>query len=407
MEIQSQQPQPYEPPQTKGASFPKTCFNGFNTLCGVGILTVPYALSKGGWLSLLLLIFVALLCYYTGLLLQRCMKSDPLIKTYPDIGQVAFGWKGRVVISTFLYLEIFLTVVEFLIMEGDNLHKLFPNFDIFGKKIGGKQEFIILAALVILPTTWIKNLGFLAYFSACGAISSVILLLAVLWGGVFDGIGFHERGDLWNWSGIPTTVSLFTFCFLGHAIFPTICNSMEKKSQFPRVLLISFILSTISYGSMSVIGYLMFGKNLASQVTLNMPTKNVSSKIAIFTTLLIPITKYALFVAPIATTVEEMFSFQNSMIKSCLIRTCLVISTLVVALVVPFFGHVMAFIGAFVGVIMSILLPCLCYWKIVIGFRNFGGEWLMILMIVLSGAFVGVVGTCTALMNIIKEVRAK
>ncbi|KAI3502488.1 hypothetical protein L1887_30580 [Cichorium endivia] len=401
--------QSHEPSPTKGTTFLRTCFNGVNTLSGVGILSVPYALSKGGWLSLLLLLLVALLCFYTGILLRRCMDSDPLIKTYPDIGQVAFGRKGRAVISTFMYLELFLVAVAFLIMEGDNLHKLFPkeSFDIFGMKIGGKQGFVLVTALVVLPTTWLRSLGVLAYVSVGGVIASLILVLAVLWGGVFDGIGFHERGELLDWNGLPTTISLFTFCYCGHAVFPTLCNSMKDKSQFPKVLLVCFILSTISYGSMAILGYLMFGEHLASQVTLNLPAEKISSKIAIYTTLMNPITKYALVIAPIATSVEETFPFRESKMMSCLIRTCLVISTVVVALLVPFFGYVMAFIGAFLSITVSILFPCLCYWKISVGFKKFGVEIMVILVILFIGTFVAITGTYTALTNIVNEVQTK
>ncbi|KAI3714283.1 hypothetical protein L1987_72880 [Smallanthus sonchifolius] len=409
-ESQNQHPQSHDdPPSTKGTTFIRTCFNGVNTLSGVGILSVPYALSKGGWLSLLLLLLVALLCFYTGLLLRRCMDSDPLIKSYPDIGQVAFGRTGRAIVSTFLYLELFFVAVEFLIMEGDNLHKLFPkeSFVVLGNKVGGKQGFVLLSAVVVLPTTWLRSLGVLAYVSTGGVMASLILVLAVFWGGAFDGIGFHERGDVWNWSGLSTAISLFTFCYCGHAIFPTICNSMKDKSQFPKVLVVCFIVSTISYGSMSIFGYLMFGEHLTSQVTLNLPTKYISSKIAIYTTLINPVSKYALVLAPIATAVEETFPFRESKMISCLIRTCLVTSTVFVALLVPFFGHVMAFIGAFLSITVSILVPCLCYWKMVIGFNKFGVELMMILMILLFGSVVAIVGTYTALTDIIKEIQPK
>ncbi|KAL4569517.1 hypothetical protein LXL04_025156 [Taraxacum kok-saghyz] len=409
METQNQHSQSHEQSPTKGTTFLRTCFNGVNTLSGVGILSVPYALSKGGWLSLLLLLLVALVCFYTGLLLRRCMNSDPLIRTYPDIGQVAFGRKGRAIISTFMYLELFLVAVEFLIMEGDNLHKLFPKecFNVFGMKIGGKQAFVLGTALVVLPTTWLRNLGVLAYVSASGVIASVILVLAVFWGGAFDGIGFDERGEILNWSGLPTTISLFTFCYCGHAVFPTLCNSMKDKSQFSKVLLVCFVLSTITYGMMAILGYLMFGEHIQSQVTLNLPTKNISSNIAIYTTLMNPITKYALVISPIATSVEETFPFRESKMMSCLIRTCLVISTVFVALLIPFFGYVMAFIGAFLSITVSILFPCLCYWKIAIGFKKFTMEMSVILMILFIGTFVAVVGTYNALTNIINEVHTK
>ncbi|KAA8529421.1 hypothetical protein F0562_033780 [Nyssa sinensis] len=364
IESQNRPQQPQLP--GKGTSLLRTCFNGLNALSGVGILSIPYALSEGGWLSLIILFLVAILCFYTGLLLRRCMDAHPLIKTYPDIGELAFGGIGRVMVSTFMYLELYLVAVEFLILEGDNLNKLFPNisFHFAGQDFGGKQIFVLLSALIILPTTWLKSLGLLAYVSACGVLASLVLVGSVFWAGAVDGVGFHENGKVLNWRGIPTAMSLFTFCYCGHAVFPTLCNSMKDRSQFPKVLLVCFVLSTISYGSMAVLGYLMFGENLMSQVTLNLPTRNLSSKIAIYTTLINPITKYAIVMSPIATAMEDTFPFRNSRSISFLIRTFLVISTVFVALTVPFFGYVMAFIGAFLSISVSILFPCLCYLKI-------------------------------------------
>jgi vesicular inhibitory amino acid transporter len=33
------------------------------------------------------------------ILLKNCLESSPGLKTYPDIGQIAFGVTGRLVIS--------------------------------------------------------------------------------------------------------------------------------------------------------------------------------------------------------------------------------------------------------------------------------------------------------------------
>ncbi|XP_042048922.1 amino acid transporter AVT1J-like isoform X2 [Salvia splendens] len=228
------------PPQKNGASFITTCINGLNALTGIRLLSIPYALSHGGWLSLITLTVIAMICFYTALLLKKCMDSNSLIKTYPDIGEHAFGKKGRALISIFMYLELFLLAVEFLILEGDNLHKLFPytNVRVWGKTIGGKPMFIILTALVMLPTTWLRNLSLLAYVSAGGILAYLILIATVFWIGAFENVGFHEKEALWRYNRMPTAVSLYTFCYCGHAVFPTICTSMKDKTQFPKVLLV-------------------------------------------------------------------------------------------------------------------------------------------------------------------------
>ncbi|KAK4791197.1 hypothetical protein SAY86_031610 [Trapa natans] len=388
----------------KGTTFLRTCFNGLNALSGVGILSIPYALSRTGWLSLPLLFIVAMLCWYTGLLLHRCMESNPLIKTYPDIGGLAFGPKGRAMVCIFMYIELYMVAVEFLILEGDNLDKLFPHtgFKVAGLKIGGKQGFVLLAALLILPTTWLRSLGALAYISVGGVVASVVLVGCVLWVGAADhGVGFHEKGTMFDWSGVPMTMSLFAFCYCGHAVFPTLRSSMKERSQFSRVILVCFVTTTVTYGSMAVLGYLMYGQHLESQVTLNLPVKEIGSKLAIYTTLISPLTKYAVIISPIATAIEEVRPIKGSRPMSLLIRTSILISTVIVALTIPFFGYVMAFIGAFLGVTVSILLPCFCYLSLNTAARSFGVELVAIGFVVVFGITVSVVGTYTALKEII------
>ncbi|QCD86739.1 solute carrier family 32 [Vigna unguiculata] len=307
----------------------------------VGILSVPYALASGGWLSLALLFSIAAAAFYTGLLIKRCMDMNTNIKTYPDIG--------------------------FLILEGDNLSNMFPNakVSIAALTIAGKQFFVILVALIILPTVWLDNLSLLSYVSASGVFASLLIILSITWTATFDGVGFHHKGTLVHWNGLPTAVSLYAFCYCAHPVFPTLYNSMENKHQFSNVLIVCFVLTTVGYASMAIVGYLMFGDGAESQITLNLPLDKVSSKLAIYTTLVNPISKFALMATPITNALKDLLpkTYKNR-VTSILLSTVLVMSTTVVALTVPFFGSLMSLVGAFLSVTASILLPCLCYLKI-------------------------------------------
>ncbi|GMH22722.1 hypothetical protein Nepgr_024565 [Nepenthes gracilis] len=393
----------------KGTTFLRTCFNGLNTLAGIGLLSTPYALSEGGWLSLLFLFALAVLFFYTGLLIHRCMEANPLIRTYPDIGGLAFGWKGRTLISIFMYLELYFAAVEFLILGGDSFEKLFPNTTLFaGVKLSVKQGFTVLSALVVLPTTWLKSLGLLSYVSACGVFASIAVICCVFWVGAVDGVGFHERGVLFHRSGLVTAVSMYAFCYCGHPVFPTLRNSMKDRSQFPKVLINCFFLSCLGYGSMAVLGYLMYGQNIKSQVTLNLPLRNISSQIAIYTTVINPLTKYAVIITPVAAAIEEKLScFITSRLISLVIRTALVLSTLVVALTIPFFDSVMAFIGSFFGVVVAILFPCLCYLKLNGPWRRLGLELIILALVLLVGSLIGTVGTYNSVRRIIRDLRGE
>ncbi|VAI84466.1 unnamed protein product [Triticum turgidum subsp. durum] len=393
-------------PSKSGTSFLKTCFNGVNALSGVGILSIPYALSQGGWLSVLMFTTIAVICFYTGILLQRCIDSSSLVKTYPDIGELAFGRKGRIIVAIFMYLELYLVAIDFMILEGDNLEKLFPSVDfhVAGLKIGGKQGFVLIFSLLVLPTTWFRSLSALAYVSVGGIMASVILIAAVIWVGAFDGVGFHERGVLVHWAGIPTAMSLYSFCFSGHAVFPMIYTGMSNRKMFPTVLLLCFIICTLSYGLMGVVGYLMYGESLKSQVTLNLPSRNLSSSIAIYTTLINPFTKFALLVTPIAEAIEDTLHVGKNKAISVSIRTSLVVSTTIVALVVPYFAYAVALTGSFLSGTATMLLPCICYLKIRSRTcRKVGFEQVVCVGIIVVGVGLVVVGTSSSLKQIIQS----
>ncbi|KAL2898564.1 Amino acid transporter AVT1I [Bienertia sinuspersici] len=384
------------------SSFFKVFFNGLNALSGVGILSVPYALASGGWLSVTLLFVVAIAAFYTGILIKRCMENDSTIRTYPDIGERAFGKVGRTVISTFMCTELYLVVTGFLILEGDNLHNLFPELKlgVGSLSLGGKESFVLIVALVILPTVCLDDLSVLSYISATGVLASVVILVSILWVGTFDGVGFHCKGDLLNLSGIPTAVSLFGFCYCAHPVFPTLYNSMQKKHQFSNVLLLCFLCSTIGYASMAIIGYLMFGSKVESQITLNLPTERLSSMIAIYTTMVNPLSKYALMLEPVVNATESWFPiYHKKKYFKLLIRTGLVASQVIVALTVPFFGYLMSLVGAFLSISASITLPCLCYLKI--SGSHLRGEGLLVVGTIGFSILVTIFGTYTSLLQII------
>ncbi|KAI9120778.1 hypothetical protein K1719_007811 [Acacia pycnantha] len=210
-------------------SFIKTCLNCLNALSGVGILSVPYALASGGWLSLILLFIIAMSTFYT----------------------------------------------------------------------------------------------------ASGVFASFIIICSIFWTATIDGVGFNHRGTLINWEGIPTAVSLYTFCYCAHPVFPTMYNSTRRKPQFSNVLLVCFVLSTFGYAAMAIFGYLMYGSDVQSQITLDLPVNRLSSKVAIFTTLVNPMAKYALMVTPITNALKEILpadgTCKKSRLTNILIGTALVI----------------------------------------------------------------------------------
>jgi vesicular inhibitory amino acid transporter len=393
-------------PISQQCSFGQSLMNGMNVLCGVGILSTPYAIREGGWLGLLVLFGFSVLSCYTGVLLKRCLESGPGLETYPDIGQAAFGTKGRILVSIILYLELYACCVEYIILDSDNLASLFPNthLDFAGIQLPAQTLFAILTAFVVLPTVWLRDLSILSYISAGGVIASALVFICLLWVGTVDHVGFHHRGSLLSLANLPVAIGLYGYCYSGHAVYPNIYTSMKNRSQFTVMLIASFTICTIMYAATALMGYTMFGDATKSQFTLNMPTRFAASKLAVWTTVVNPLTKYALTITPVALSIEELMPTTRlkSQWISVIIRTILVISTLAVALLIPFFGYVMALIGSLLTMLVALILPCACFMSIV-GKKITKLEFTLCILIITVGVVAATFGTYSAMAGILNS----
>ncbi|XP_020590801.1 vacuolar amino acid transporter 1-like [Phalaenopsis equestris] len=388
------------------SSYGQAVINGVNVLCGVGILSAPYAVKEGGWMGMSILFTYAVLAFYTGMLLRHCLDSRPGLETYPDIGQAAFGTPGRIILSITLYLELYACCVEHIILESDNLSSLFPNahLDISGLHLNSHLVFALLTTLIVLPTTWLRDLSVLSYISAGGVIATLLVAVCLFWLGLVDQVGFKNEGSSLNLSGISLAVGLYGYSYSGHAVFPNIYSSLKKPNDFPAVLFTSFFICTLLYAGVAVMGFFLFGESTQPQFTLSMPHGFVVSKIAVWTTVVNPLTKYALSLTPMALSLEELIPQDNlkSHLYSISIRTVLTLSTLIVALTIPFFGLVMALIGSLLTMLVSFVFPCICFLSIVRG-KATQTQVVMCILIVAVGLVSSGFGTFSAVSKIVNS----
>ncbi|KAF8656768.1 hypothetical protein HU200_060492 [Digitaria exilis] len=229
-------PPPSPSPASSKTGFLKTCFNGVKCSLRDRVTVHPLRTITGRLVKPGIFLAIAIVCCYTGNPPTTLHGSEPLVTTYPDIGALAFGRRGRLAVAIFMYLELFLVAVDFLILEGDNLHKLFPDagFHVGGLHVSAKQGFVLAATLAVLPTTWFSSLGVLAYVSAAAALASVVLVASVMWVAVFDGVGFHERGRLVHWAGLPACCQPLLVLLQWTCCLPMIYNGMKDRKKIPN-----------------------------------------------------------------------------------------------------------------------------------------------------------------------------
>ena len=102
------------------ASTFETFWNICNTIQGLPILVIPYAVKNGGYLAILTLLLVAAASNYTGKIIVRCLyETDPksgkrkrVRSSYADVGNAFLpNIGGHLVLATQFIELLFVTAV--------------------------------------------------------------------------------------------------------------------------------------------------------------------------------------------------------------------------------------------------------------------------------------------------------
>ncbi|KAD1189678.1 hypothetical protein E3N88_43177 [Mikania micrantha] len=356
-----------ELPITFGCSVTQTVFNSVNVMVGVGVLSMPNTIAQAGWVGMGMLLLFAAMCCYTAYLMKDCFESKETIKSYPDIGEAAFGKYGRLIIAIILYTSLYAYCVEFIILEGDNITSLLPGVSLHlgGLNLDSVHFYAILSAVVMGLTLLVKNARVISLLSATGVVATVMVILCVFWLGTVN-VGFHENGPPVKLGGIAFALGVYGFCFSGHCVFPNIYQSMADKTKFTKAMIICFVLCVLMYGVVAIMGFLMFGEQSLSQITLNMPEDAIASKVALNLFVSLTFYTYALLMNPLASAIEELLPTKvaNSYWCFIILRVALVASSVCIAFALPFFGLVMALMGSVLCILTSLILPAACFLRI-------------------------------------------
>jgi vesicular inhibitory amino acid transporter len=424
--------------------------NSVNILLGVGLLSVPYALARGGWAGLGVLFLLGGVTNYTGKALVRCQDLGTLevrdgealpesfrsgdedeedwlrvnaseslssasrparrrqLSSYEDIGEAAFGRAGRTFITAVLYTELVGTCALFFILEGDHLALLFSG--------SGRDSawFQAASACVMVPTLWLADLGALSYVGALGAAASVSLAGVVgydLWMGTqgFTALppGLADTSVL-HASTLPVSFGLLAFVFAGHAVFPAIYASMETPEEYEPMLDATYAIVFATCLVIGGAGYALYGDAVRDEVTLNLPNGALST-LALALITINPLSKFALTMDPVARGLESVAGVDirdaegDGPLVARVLRTGLGMGSLLIAAKVPFFAVVMSLIGSFLTLTVSVVFPSACYLKM-FGGRMSDAERVGNVGVILLGAFCAVAGSADAVAQITGKV---
>lgn len=358
---------------------PQTIFNSINVLIGIGLLALPLGLRYAGWvLGFTLLSIFALGTFCTAELLSRCLDTDPTLISYADLGYAAFGSKGRALISVLFTLDLLGSGVSLVILFGDSLNALFPQYSTTFFKI---VSFFFITPPVFIPLSVLSNVSLLGILSTTGTV--VVICCCGLYkasspGSLIDPM----ETNMWplDFKHLCLSIGLLSACWGGHAVFPNLKTDMRHPSKFKDCLKTTYKITSVTDIGTAVIGFLMFGNLVKDEITKNVLLtegypKFIYALISALMTI-IPIAKTPLSARPIVSVLDVFMNVQqideaDSPMKRRIAkglqlfnRIFINVVFVVIAISLPEFDKIIAFLGAGLCFAICLILPCWFYLRI-------------------------------------------
>ncbi|KAI8369827.1 transmembrane amino acid transporter protein-domain-containing protein [Choanephora cucurbitarum] len=376
--IISQQFVSADKPSYGKSSFVQSVFNAVNVLVGVGILALPLSMRLAGWVyGSLIFLFCSLATNYTAKVIVKCLSVHDHAVTYGDMGQVAFGEKGRKLINTIFVIELITIGVALIVLLGDGLQSLFPHLSLVQTRM--------ISLVVLLPTVFLP-IKKLAYTSLVGIVACICLVMIVL----YDGLSKSEKPgsildpmetEFFPAHPSPLSFGLIMSGFAGHAVFPSIYRDMDNPKQYNRMVNVTYVITIVIYFLMAVIGYLMFGPTTLQEITQNVAAiqeySQALNRFAIWLLVLTPIAKYGLMLQPLNLSWEiwllnqprietflKLHQQSDNWRKAALLvigRSAVTLGLVYIALIFPGFDQVMSLLGALFSFTISVIFPLVCH----------------------------------------------
>jgi len=324
---------------------------------GAGIVSLPGALGKAGWLALILVVMTTFFSNYTAKLLVECLHLAPggrRLRSYEEIGEECFGRRGHHVVAVVQNVTLFGVCTIFLILIGSNMNVLISDLTL--------HDWIFVFAVLLLPVAFLKTMSEIVFLALFGVTASTVVGFVIIFKGVFQYTDTPPSYDLISAGGVAQGFNIIIFSFGFHSVLPALVSTMKEPKDFPVVANISCGLIGVFYFFVATCGYLGWGSEVNDNVLDSMNSSDWVVKVA-FAMITAHVTMaYPLPLNPVSLAVEhwtgvDKLEGKQELMARLPLRTLLVVATVFVASVVPYFGDFLSFVSSISTVFAAFIFP--------------------------------------------------
>ncbi|KAJ9709714.1 hypothetical protein PVL29_001274 [Vitis rotundifolia] len=370
-----------------------SAFHNVTAMVGSGVLALPYAMAGLGWgpgVVVLILSWIITLYTLWQMVEMHEMVPGKRFDRYHELGQHAFGEKLGlwVVVPQQLIVEVGVDIV-YMVTGGKSLQK-FYNIVCSECQRLRTIYFIMIFASCHFVLSHLPNFNSISGVSFSAAAMSLTYSTIAWIGSAHKGV-IPDVDYKYKSSSTPGKCFHFfhalgevAFAYAGHNVVleiqATIPSTPEKPSKGPmwKGVMFAYFIVAICYFPVALVGYRVFGNSVADNIliTLEKPGWLIASA-NIFVVIHV-IGSYQIYAIPVFDMMEtflvKKLNFTPCFRLRLITRTAYVAFTMFIAMMIPFFGSLMAFLGGLAFAPTTYFLPCIM-WLAVYKPKRFSLSW--------------------------------
>ncbi|RHZ00360.1 hypothetical protein DYB37_008646 [Aphanomyces astaci] len=383
--------------------------NLVTTLIGGGVLLLPFTIAKSGIVvGCIIMLCCATASSFTSYILVSCSRRSGA-QSYEEIARNAFGRKMQVVTMVLLILLIFLAFVGYVILVRDIAGSLASQF-IFGRTLSVADENLVAMGVVALvsPLLFLRSMHSLRHTSVIGLSTVGIFAFGILFRSTekimspeFDASKLTLVAD--SIDGPMYALPIVISSFLCHFNVLPVYGELQKptRRRLKKIVIITVFSTSVFYMILGTLGYIYAFDQLQGvqgdilnnfdqgDVVMNIGRAGILLTICMSLPLLILPTRktiYRLYVLchGIATTgsdgttqetqpliadspsvaADDLTEKPVPLVPHVVITLVILMLAFYLAFSLPGVAVVWNIMGSTVGILISYVLPCVCYIRI-------------------------------------------
>jgi amino acid permease len=252
-----------------------------NTIIGAGMLGLPYAFAKSGWVLGSILLFIgAISTIFSCHILSICASKVPYPATFFAVTNATVP-KLTFLIDVAVFAQTFGAGCAYLIVVGGLMPSVMSQA---GASLVAQSRFlwVMIGFAFVAPISFFNDLTKLNFTSSLAIVFAMFFILMVFLYSIPGASGLDacpdrecegETSNILLSIDVLRVFSIFIFAFSCQINMFPVVNELRRPSQkrFDFVIKYSILTSCVIYLIVAVCGYKTFGDKVESNILINYP----------------------------------------------------------------------------------------------------------------------------------------